>query len=118
MNIQMGGVLRELMQYPGDATTTDCMPVSSAHSSYSQYHPWPLTNTPSPIFLTLEIIATLALAFYSDPRIPGSPDPNGGSWFGPWRSSSSWAPLFVATNAVIIIYTVSTFYGVAILKCN
>jgi len=77
-----------------------------------------LGPSPTPIFLTLEIIATLPLAFYSDPRIPGSPDPDGGSWFGPWRSSSSWAPLFVATNAVIIIYTVSTFYGVAILKCN
>jgi len=115
MEIQMVGVLRELMQYPGDATTTDCMPVSSAHSSYSQYHPWPLTNTHFPDTRNHCHSAFGFLLGSPDPWIPGS---GWGSWFGPWRSSSSWAPLFVATNAVIIIYTVSTFYGVAILKCN
>jgi len=44
-----------------------------------------LGPSPTPIFLTLEIIATLPLAFYSDPRIPGSPDP--------WIPGSGWGIL-------------------------
>lgn len=93
----------ELMQYPRDATLL----VSSAHSSYSQYH--------------------LPLSRQSQPQQPCSrpaaalcPDTGNHCLFTPIRDPGLLQRLqrSVATNAVIIIYTVSTFYGVAILKCN